>query len=424
MTQNITHAITVLVTQFFLGTYVMLLIDFRAPKRKWRFIWMASVIFVVCSNIAVILTLGYWEFYVRFGVLTMTLPYILITMWCSRYKGARILFNISTILFIGCIGDTNAAVIGALFPTVLFLPVLIRAASFLLLYFFIHKFKDAYLNMLQLLNRGWAVLCAVPITTFLTLVYITNRLMPLTNLCIAVVMYGFLIVCACTYYLIYLFFQKVQQESEMQSNQSLMAVQIAALKSRIETTDATEQAIRLERHDLRHRMQTLAELVEKGKLREALNYIDSAQHRLEDLSPKRWCQPPVLDAVFSSYFKQAQQHDIEVDAVLSFPAPLPVDEAELSVVFANALENAIHANLSVPATERKLRCLVIGQPRLMFEILNPCSEKVHFDESGLPVSAKNGHGFGTRSISVFCKKYEALCQYELMDGWFTVRVIL
>ena len=40
--------------------------------------------------------------------------------------------------------------------------------------------------------------------------------------------------------------------------------------------------------------------------------------------------------------------DIEVKACLTIPDELPVAAAELSTVFANALENAIHACSALP----------------------------------------------------------------------------
>lgn len=76
----------------------------------------------------------------------------------------------------------------------------------------------------------------------------------------------------------------------------------------------------------------------------------------------RWCRPPVLDAVFSSYFEQAKNQGIRVEAAVSLPDTLPVDEGELAIVLANALENAIHANLELPPEQRELRCKMVGIP--------------------------------------------------------------
>ena len=192
----------------------------------------------------------------------------------------------------------------------------------------------------------------------------------------------------------------------------------------MEAVKAAEDAIRTERHDLRHRLQAVTELVSRGDKKSALEFLDAAQKRLDEHKEIRWCRPPVLDAVFSSYFDQAQNQGISVEAKLSLPSTLPVDEGELAIVVANALENAIHANLSLPREQREIRCKMVGTPGVMLELTNPCTANVTFDSNGLPVAQKEGHGLGVQSISAFCQKNGAVCQFDLTDGWFRLRLVL
>ena len=99
-------------------------------------------------------------------------------------------------------------------------------------------------------------------------------------------------------------------------------------------------------------------------------------------------------------------------------------EAELAIVFSNALENAIHACMRLPEEQREIRCKVISYPNLMFEFSNPYTGTVRFDERGLPVSSRQGHGIGSHSIAAFCEKHGAAYQYTAENGQFTLRVIL
>ena len=113
-----------------------------------------------------------------------------------------------------------------------------------------------------------------------------------------------------------------------------------------------------------------------------------------------------------------------MEAKISLPETLPVDESELAIVVANALENAIHANLELPREQREIRCKMVGTPDVMLEISNPCTGNVSFDGKGLPLAKKEGHGLGVRSISAFCRKNGAVCQFDLKDRWFRLRVVL
>ena len=121
---------------------------------------------------------------------------------------------------------------------------------------------------------------------------------------------------------------------------------------------------------------------------------------------------------------QARRKGIRVEADIQLSGPLPVEEGELAIVLANALENAINACAQAPRGERVLSCRVICHPRLMFQIRNSCVGTVRFDERGQPLSDRAGHGFGNRSIAAFCRKYGAVCQYEQREGQFSLQVVL
>lgn len=216
----------------------------------------------------------------------------------------------------------------------------------------------------------------------------------------------------------------IRRTAEVWAKADMLSTQVFALRSRVEATRAAEEAMRIERHDMRHQLQVVAGMVEKGEIAPALDFIGASQERLDAVKPVRWCQNPVLDAVFSSYLEQARRQGIQVEASLAIPEALPVDALELSAVFANALENAIHACACLPEGQRKIVCRCLNRPQLMFEVANPYSGQVSFDAGGLPVSTRRGHGIGTRSIAAFCEKHGALCSYEAKDGWFRLRVVL
>lgn len=113
-----------------------------------------------------------------------------------------------------------------------------------------------------------------------------------------------------------------------------------------------------------------------------------------------------------------------MEATISLPDALPVNEGEVAIVVANALENAIHANLNLPQEQRKIRCKMMGTPGVVLEISTPCTKNITFDSNGLPMAQREGHGLGVQSISAFCRKNGAVCQFDLTDGWFRLRLVL
>ena len=424
LTLDLYHAFYFAISQAFLGGYVFLLIDFRKPVPVWRSRWLVIVIVVECANLAGLLFLNFWDTHQRVAIVTVTLPYILVTLWCSSHRDFRAVFNIATALFIGCIGTVTACLAEVFLLDNDYFSLLVRLVSFLVMFFLLRRFSHTYKNMLHQMNHSWGVLCIIPIAAFLALLYAINHTQSIRSNVALVLICTLMAVCGCAYYLMHLFFERVQREINARYEAQLSALQLSAFQSRMEAVKAAEDAIRTERHDLRHRFQAVAQLVSRGDREEALAFLAAAQKRLDDKKAIRWCRPPVLDAVFSSYFDQAQNQGIPVEAKIALPDELPVDEGELAIVAANALENAIHANLELPGERRRIRCKMVSSPGVMLEISNPCAGDVVFDSNGLPVTQKEGHGLGVQSISAFCRKHGAVCQFDLTDGWFRLRLVL
>lgn len=419
------HAFYLAISQAFLGSFVMLLTDFRKPVNTWRNRWIVTVVLIVGVNFFALLFLNFWNLYLRVGIFTVTLPYIAVTLWCSRHRDFRAVFSIVTGLFVGCIGTAHSKLVELFLqhhPYSEYYSLAVRIVSFFLLFFILRRFSVTYRQMLHQLNRSWGFLCLIPFATFITMLYTINNWE--NSVAILVLFYGLLIVCSGAYYLMYLFFERVQKENSAHYEAQLSALQLSALQSRMEAVRSAEDAIRMERHDLRHRLQTVTELVARGDRETAIDFLDAAQKRLDERKEICWCRPPVLDAAFSTYFDQARNERIPVDAKIALPDKLAVNEGELAVVLANALENAIHANQNLPEEQRRICCVAVGTPSLMLEITNPCGEEVRFDDQGLPMAQRPGHGMGVQSIVAFCQKYNAVCQFNLTDGTFRLRIIL
>ena len=107
----------------------------------------------------------------------------------------------------------------------------------------------------------------------------------------------------------------------------------------------------------------------------------------------------------------AKRKGIRVSTNLDFPNPLPVNETELATAFANALENAIQACEKIEPAKRYIEVKAITDPQFILQVRNSFDGIIAFDKDGVPLSAKKGHGFGTRSIVTFCEKNNAFYEF-------------
>lgn len=400
-----------------------LFMDSRYSRRRTLFIVSGVTLLLMAAvaalHRAVDMDAAFWIF-----AITIHIPLILLLFTLSRFRGWRLIFQqLSVVLFCTLIHHISGMIYylsGSRF-WVLVLSCVVLSTG--VIWFLVRFLRPLFFQILLELHRGWWLICLVMATYYIIAVYLIPGYVgfelssSIIKPAIALLMLG-------VYSILMFLFTSIKNEMEARHNAQLSALQLSALQSRMEAVQAAENVIRTERHDLRHRLQAVAELIARGNREEALAFLDAATKRLDEQKEVRWCHPPVLDAVFSSYFDQANNEGIHVTAKISLPDTLTVDEGALAIVVANALENAIHANLKLPQKQREICCKMVGSPGIMLEISNPCNEDVTFDAEGLPVAHREGHGLGVQSISAFCQKNKAVYQFDLDDGWFRLRLVL
>ena len=400
-----------------------LFMDSRYSRRRTLFIVSIVTLLLMAAGTALHRAAdrdaAFWIF-----AMTIHIPLILLLFTLSRFRGWQLIFQqLSVVLFCTLIHHISGLIYYLSGSRFWVLVLSCTVLSTWVIWFLVRFLRPLFFQILLELHRGWWLICLVMAIYYLIAVYLVpgyagfDSRSTFIKPAIGLLMLG-------VYSILMFLFTSIKHEMEARHNAQISTLQLSALQSRMEAVKAAENAIRTERHDLRHRLQAVAELVSRGDKEAALDFLDAAQKRLDDQKEIRWCRPPVLDAVFSSYFGQAENQGISVEAKISLPDTLSVNEGELAIVLANALENAIHANLALPPEQRKLRCKTVGTPGVMLEISNPCTAAVTFDSNGLPVAQREGHGLGVQSISAFCRKNGAVCQFGLTGGWFQLRLVL
>ncbi len=204
-------------------------------------------------------------------------------------------------------------------------------------------------------------------------------------------------------------------------------VQMDALRRDYELLQRKLELGRGYRHDQRHHMLALSALLQEGKTEAALDYVSDWQGQLTQVESRSWCKNAAVNAVLSVYVAQAEAADCAVEAEVSLPEALPVEELDLCVALANALENAIHAcQAQSDGAPRRVKLeLALTDRRLTLHVENSCEKAVEFDANGFPTGERRpGHGQGLKSIAAVAKKYHGMLQCDWAQGVFTLWLVL
>lgn len=184
-----------------------------------------------------------------------------------------------------------------------------------------------------------------------------------------------------------------------------------AQRAYIREARAREERTRSLRHDLNSHLTVLEGLLNTGAAEEAAAYLTSLRTAADALSPTFRTGSAVIDILLADKLETAQGITAEVS--LLWPRESGVDDFDLCVIFANALDNAVRACLAAPEP-RSLRITGSRQGnfyRLSFE--NTC-----------PPGPLPPMGTGLRNVKAAAEKYHGAMQTEMEGGRFRLHVLL
>jgi len=152
------------------------------------------------------------------------------------------------------------------------------------------------------------------------------------------------------------------------------------------------------RHDFRHQLIVIAELVGQKEYEKLEEYVRK--------------------------YIVCVRRGIRTEFAVSLPNRLPVSDQDFCVMLGNLLENAIDGSGEL---EDPYICLKIGQTSsnmLAVKVMNPCQGELVRENGHYRSTKRDGYGQGLESVNLIAEKYQGVMEI-LADGkLFTVKVLL
>ena len=383
------------------------------------------VVYAVVFSCLSLRFLGFVTF-LRSAVFTVSLPGVAAIYMAADTSIPRHIFKCLSQLLLSLyliISMTllNTLLGGSLLSSAILLFFAYTAMIFLEFFFL----RTYFLDMIEIITKGWGILTLIPSSFLLfVMVLVLHPVHYTQNPSFVILFYMTGSVILIIYYAVFQYLRTQYQYQMDEQNREILEVQMQGIKKHAEDTKRNAEEVRRIWQDTHRMLSGIAALAREGNAEAILNFV--AESSALDLltPPAHYCSDPILNATLTAYLNKAENSGITVDLHLAIPETLPVDSAELSICFANALENAIKACEELPENERKIILRCIHKPAFMFEIDNPYKGQITFGRNGLPNSTKTGHGLGTRSIMAFCEKHNAFYDFSTEGGWFKVMITL
>ena len=383
------------------------------------------VVYAVVFSCLSLRFLGFVTF-LRSAVFTVSLPGVAAIYMAADTSIPRHIFKCLSQLLLSLyliISMTllNTLLGGSLLSSAILLFFAYTAMIFLEFYFL----RTYFLDMIEIITKGWGILTLIPSSFLLfVMVLVLHPVHYTQNPSFVILFYMTGSVILIIYYAVFQYLRTQYQYQMDEQNREILEVQMQGIKKHAEDTKRNAEEVRRIWQDTHRMLSGIAALAREGNAEAILSFVAESSALNPLTAPAHYCSDPILKATLTAYLSRAENSGITIDLHLAIPEILPVDSAELSICFANALENAIKACEELPRNERKIILRCIHKPAFMFEIENPYKGRITFGRNGLPISTKTGHGLGTRSIMAFCEKHNAFYDFSAEGGWFRVMITL
>ena len=383
------------------------------------------VVYAVVFSCLSLRFLGFVTF-LRSAVFTVSLPGVAAIYMAADTSIPRHIFKCLSQLLLSLyliISMTllNTLLGGSLLSSAILLFFAYTAMIFLEFFFL----RTYFLDMIEIITKGWGILTLIPSSFLLfVMVLVLHPVHYTQNPSFVILFYMTGSVILIIYYAVFQYLRTQYQYQMDEQNREILDVQMQGIKKHAEDTKRNAEEVRRIWQDTHRMLSGIAALARAGNAEAILSFVAESSALNPLTAPAHYCSDPILNATLTAYLSRAENSGITIDLHLAIPEILPVDSAELSICFANALENAIKACEELPRNERKIILRCIHKPAFMFEIENPYKGRITFGRNGLPISTKTGHGLGTRSIMAFCEKHNAFYDFSAEGGWFRVMITL
>ncbi len=208
----------------------------------------------------------------------------------------------------------------------------------------------------------------------------------------------------------------ITEKGKLENEQNMANLQLKSATDLINQLRHSEKQSAIHRHDLVHHMNYINSCIKKGKTVEAQQYIEQTCNTVIQSVPKQYVENESLNLILSLYIANAEEKGISIALNITISNVSRFQITDLCSLFANAFSNAILAS-----DESKTKCINLElfekNEKICINMSNSYQNEPLFIDD-LPISSKEGHGIGVKSMVQVIEKYNGVYRFETKDDLF------
>lgn len=183
---------------------------------------------------------------------------------------------------------------------------------------------------------------------------------------------------------------------------------------------------RCERHEMRHHMILLNEMLTRDQSKRAGEYVQFLLNRVEALPTGTYSDNMVINAIAGHYFNQAKSEGISVSSDIQATEKTVLPDEDLCVLLTNMIENAYEATHAMDKSRDRYIHLKFrsSEEHLTVTCENSTDAEIEIGDDGAIGTSKDDsahHGYGMAAMKRIVEKHGGMFTVTCSDGCFSVK---
>lgn len=218
-------------------------------------------------------------------------------------------------------------------------------------------------------------------------------------------------------------YEKFAIQSEIVNREQQYEQQLKSQSKHLDEILVMQNQLKGFRHDIKNHWVALSGYFSNGDYEGGRKYIEQISGTFSE-GETIDTGNIALDAIISTKKALADEKGIRFDATVQIPEQIPVDAADICIIFGNSLDNAIEACEKIKTDDKYINLSVIYEENsILCKIVNSIEKKnkITFKTTK---KDKINHGFGFENIKQSLSKYNHLMKIDQNDNEFILSFVI
>ncbi|MBO5321423.1 MAG: GHKL domain-containing protein [Clostridia bacterium] len=276
------------------------------------------------------------------------------------------------------------------------------------------------------IKSTWLYISFLPLTSIILVYIIIDYINKIeTNPTMQLLTIGALLLLIITNVMSFYVFDKIYENITVEQNLSIANELIKNQKTQYSVLYESQNEIRKIKHDLKNTLLGLLSEIKNNNYESVAKLLETECNNLSSNYNVIITGNNIIDTIISSKKYYAESKGVSLNLDIDNLGEIYIDPIDLSVLFGNAIDNAIEATARVSGGEPTVDIhIIFKNSNLILITNNPIDKKIDIQNLSTTKTNRKSHGFGILQMKSLTQKYNGDVFFDCDEKNFKTTILI